>query len=176
MPWAGLDGPGQLTMVNATTWFYATNSSEGLYRTTTGGVSTGGQSAWTQVYSGSVNGSIYIAKNGTYYAGGNDVIMSTDQGATWSTIANSPAPTSINGSTPMVDNGTTFFVGSSSASYYTASDSSPGGPFTMISSTPSKPQGSAAEESPAAYMDYDAAHHVIYSSNLDGGFWRYVTQ
>jgi hypothetical protein len=34
----------------------------------------------------------------------------------------------------------------------------------------------AAEESPAPYLDYDAAHHILFSSNLDGGFWRFVTR
>ncbi len=135
-PWSGLDGPGQM-MVNAKTWFYGTNGSQGLWRTTTGGVSVGGHRAWTQVFSGSVNGSVYIAKNGTYYSGGNSVIWSSDLGVTWTAIPSSPNCTSINGSTPM---------------------------------------SKAVEESPAAYLDYDAAHHLLYSSNLDGGFWRYVTQ
>jgi hypothetical protein len=40
----------------------------------------------------------------------------------------------------------------------------------------STPMSKAIEESPAAYLDYDAAHHLLYSSNLDGGFWRFVTQ
>jgi photosystem II stability/assembly factor-like uncharacterized protein len=173
--WSGLDGPGQ-TMVDAKTWFYATNGPQGLWRTTTGGVSTDGKPAWAQVYSGSVNGSIYIAKNGTYYAGGNNVLWSKDLGLTWAVIPNSPNVTSINGSTPMTDDGTTLYVGSNSANYFTTPDKSPGGPLTMISSTPSIPQSSAAEESPAAYLDYDDAHHLVYSSNLDGGFWRLVTK
>jgi hypothetical protein len=174
-PWSGLDGPGQM-MVNAKTWFCGTNGSQGLWRTTTGGVSVGGQPAWTRVFSGSVNGSVYIAKNGTYYSGGNNVIWSSNLGVTWTAIPNSPNCTSVNGSTPMIDDGTTLYLGSKSASYWKTPDSNPGGPFTMISSTPSTPMSKAIVESAAAYLDYDAAHHLLYSSNIDASFWRFVTQ
>jgi len=176
IPWSGLDGPGQ-TMVDAKTWFYGTNGPDGLWRTTTAGVSQGGKSAWTKVFAGGVNGSVYIAKNGTYYAGGGSVIWSGDLGVTWKAIANSPNSTSINGSTPMVDDGVTLYVGSNSATYWTTANSlAPAGPFKMITSSPSQAIGMLNQESPAAYVDYEASHHLIYSSNLDTGFWRYVTQ
>jgi hypothetical protein len=171
LPWSGLDGPGQM-MVDAKTWFFASNGSQGLWRTTTGGVSVGGQPAWTQVYSGTANGSVYIAKNGDYYSGGNSVIWSTDMGTTWTPIANSPNAT---GSAPIVDDGTTLYVGTGGTTYWTTPDSSPGGPFTMIASPP-KPTGTAVEALGAIYIDVDAAHHVLYSSNEDGGFLRYVAQ
>jgi hypothetical protein len=176
IPWSGLDGPGQ-TMIDAKTWFYGSNGTQGLWRTTTGGVSVGGQPAWTEVYSGaSTNGSVYVAKSGTYYSGGSNVIWSSNLGVTWTAIPNSPATTSINGSTMMVDDGQELYVGSVSATYWTTPDGSPSGPFTMISSTPSKPLSAAAAELSAGYLDYDSAHHLLYSSNLDTGFWRFVTQ
>jgi hypothetical protein len=175
VPWSGLDGPGQ-TMVDAKTWFYATNGPEGLWRTTTGGVSVAGQSAWTKVFAGSVNGSVYVAKNGAYYAGGGSVIWSADLGLTWKAISNSPNSTSFNGSTPMVDDGTTLYVGSTSATYWTTPNSATPGPFTMIASSPSLAITTLTGGSPAAYVDYEGAHHLLYSSNMVTGFWRFVTE
>ena len=123
-PWSGLDDPGQV-MVDAKTWFYGTNGPQGLWRTTTGGVSVNGQAPWTQVYSGSASGTVYITKGGNYYSGGNNVLWSKDLGVTWNAIPNSPSSTSINGSTPMIDDGTTLYIGSISATYWTTLDSSP---------------------------------------------------
>jgi hypothetical protein len=175
VPWLGSDGPGQM-MVDAKTWFYATNSCPGIYRTTTGGVSPDGtSSAWTEVYSGCASGSVYESSKGVFYSGGNDILWSAD-GIGWMTMANSPATSSLNGSIPMIDDGTTFYVGGA-LGYYTAPVSSGVLALTQIASTPvtSVPK-SPVEVAPTAYMNYDAAHHVLYSSNLDGGFWRYVSQ
>ncbi len=174
VPWAGLDGPGQ-TMIDAKTWYYATNSCSGLYRTTTGGVSPDGtSSAWTQVYKGCVNGSVYQASNGVFFTGGSNVLWSTD-GVTWTAIASSTGSTSANGSSPMVDDGKNFYVGGT-ASYYSAPLAPGALTLTAIASTPltTLPK-SPALQAPAAYVDQDSVHHVLYSSNMDGGFWRYVT-
>lgn len=173
IPWSGLDGPGQ-TMIDDKTWFYATNSCSGLWRTTTGGVSPDGTSSgWTEVYSGCVNGSVYKASNGVFYAGGDNILWSTD-GVTWTSIANSPSATSLNGSTPMVDDGQTFYLGGGNG-YYSAPLGSGALALTMIASTPLTSVPATGEEAPAAYLDLDTTHHVLYTSNLDGGFWRYVT-
>jgi hypothetical protein len=62
-------------MIDSKTWFYGTNSCSGLWRTTTGGVSSDGtSSAWTQVYTGCVNGSVYEGSNGTFFAGGSNIL------------------------------------------------------------------------------------------------------
>jgi hypothetical protein len=178
LPWAGTDGPGQ-TMVDAKTWFYSTNSND-VWRTTTGGVPAGGQPAWTKVYSGSSNGGIYRAKNGIFYSGGSQVAWSKD-GVTWATIANSPNTNSINGSVTMVDDGKTFYVGGTWSTYSSAPDSTnpmePAGPFTTLSSTstnPSKPLNSLIGSPLCGWVDLDSPHHLLYSSNLTDGFWRYV--
>lgn len=178
MPWTGTDGPGQ-TMIDATTWFYGTNSTDGLWRTTTGGVSVNGAPAWTEVLSTWVNGSVYVATNGVFFVGGYPNVDWSKDGITWTPWATSPSATSINGSTPMVDDGTTFYTGTgplTNATYWTAPLMSQSAAFTQISSTPGTPQSSTAVESPIAWLQYDSAHHLLYSSNLDGGFWRYVTQ
>jgi hypothetical protein len=169
MAWAGTDGPGQ-TMVDSKTWFYGTNGSNGLWRTTTGGVSPDGtSSAWTKVFSGTVNGSVYKATNGVYYVGGSLTGWSTD-GISWQTIPNSPGGLSHNGSTNMVDDGTTFY-GANGSAYYTAPLAA--GALTFSKMASSAPLTSAG--STVAQLDYDKSHHILYSNNLSGGFWRVVT-
>ncbi|MEO8155973.1 MAG: hypothetical protein ABI605_23150 [Rhizobacter sp.] len=172
-PWNGTDGPGQ-TMVDAKTWFYGTNGPNGLWRTTTGGVSANGAPAWKLVQPGNANGSVYVARDGSFYAGGGNgnVIHSVD-GITWSTIPNSAVGGSLNGSTPMVDTGAILFTttnGTGTQNPYwsapTKTYPNPAAPFTQMS-TPSMVAG-------GAYMDYDPAFGIVYSSNMLGGFWRYI--
>ncbi len=175
VPWLGADGPGQ-TMVNAKTWFYGTNGCSGLWRTTTGGVSPDGtSSAWTEVYNGCVNGAVYQASNGGFFTGGNGIHGSAD-GISWLAMSGSPTATSINGSNPIVDDGQTLYVGGGNG-YYTAPLGAGSLTFTKILSTPlTSVPASPAQEAPAGTLAYDSVHHVLYSANLDGGFWRYVTQ
>jgi hypothetical protein len=172
--WSGTDGPGQ-TMVDSKTWFYSTNGPDGIWRTTTGGVSVGGQPAWTQVVSGGTNGSVYRAKNGIFYSGSAGVSWSSD-GVSWTPIPNAPSLYSFNGSSQIADDGTTLFVGSSQATYWSTPDSTSPSSMTMIASTPSMPQNSLVGQPICAYLDADSAHHLLYSSNMADGFWRYVTQ
>ncbi len=97
-PWVNSDGPGQ-TMVNATTWFYGTNGSQGLWRTTTAGVSVGGAPAWTEVnfYATggasqpliSAIGSVYVAHDGSFYSGGNYAIVHSKDGINWTQLSGS---------------------------------------------------------------------------------------
>jgi hypothetical protein len=54
-----------------------------------------------------------------------------------------------------------------SNAYYSAT----GGDWRNWSTLP-PPDGTAG----APYLDYDASHHILYSSNFSGGFWRLVTQ
>jgi hypothetical protein len=177
LPWSGADGPGQ-TMVDSKTWFYSTNTCDGLWRTTTGGVSPDStSSAWTKVYSGCVNGAVFKAANGVFYSGGPQNLWSKD-GINWTEITGSPGAASINGSTAMTDDGAWFYTVGGGA-YFKAPLMAGVGDltFTMISSTPitSVPQ-QPVEEAVPGYLDVDKVHHLLYTSNLDGGFWRYVTQ
>jgi hypothetical protein len=175
--WEGGDGPGQ-TMIDSKTWFYATNSCTGIFRTTTGGVSPDGTSpAWTQVYSGCVNGSVYAASNSVFFFGGSGGVFTSLDGINWMNESLVPSSTSINGSTPMLDDGTTFYVGGNQG-YYSGPLAANGSlSLTMISSTPvTSVTTQLPEEAPPAFMHYDSVKHIIYTSNMDGGFWRYVTQ
>jgi hypothetical protein len=172
--WAGTDGPGQ-TMIDSKTWFYSTNGPNGVWRTTTGGVSVGGKPAWTQVHMGGANGSVYRAKNGVIYSGGSRVDWSLD-GISWTEISNSPNTFSVNGSVTMADDGTTLYVGSPTATYWSTPDSMNPGSFTALASALPPPVSPNAGQPLCGYLDIDSAHHLLYSSNQTDGLWRYVTQ
>ena len=114
-PWVNSDGPGQ-TMVNATTWYYGTNSSNGLFRTTTGDVSVNGAPAWTLLTQPQIQqaiGSVYIAKDGSFYSGINYSVAHSTDGINWTPISGEYAPAALfsqNGSSPIVDTGTTLYI------------------------------------------------------------------
>jgi hypothetical protein len=103
------------------------------------------------------------------------MLFSTD-GVTWTTLSASPTTTSLNGSIPMIDDGAHFYVGGTDG-YHVAPLTGGALTLTAMASTPvTTAQGNSAALVSPGYMDQDATHHVIYSSNMDGGFWRYVTQ
>jgi hypothetical protein len=175
MSWTGSDGPGQ-TMIDSKTWFYATNGTNGLYRTTTGGVSPDGHSsAWTQVYNSYVDGDVYKASNGVYYIAGSGISWSTD-GISWHAMSGSPGAAGVNGSDPMVDDGTNLYVGSTGA-FYQAPLGSGALTFTMMPS--SAPLTSFASTSSTlsvnvAQLGYEKSHKILYTQDMGGGFWRVV--
>jgi hypothetical protein len=176
MPWDGTDGPGQM-MVDSKTWYYAPNDCTGLWRTTTGGVSEDGGPAWSQVYNGCVSGGVYQASNGNFYTGsntGSDNVVWSSDGINWNMMPNSPSAASLNGSIPMIDDGKTFYVGGGDG-YYTAPLAAGNLTFSKIDSTPltSVPDN---QQGSSANVGYDATHHIFYSSNQTGGFWRYIAQ
>jgi hypothetical protein len=99
------------------------------------------------------------------YGGKNGLLRSSD-GRSWSYIANSP-----NGSYELgfAMGGDRLFMGDfNGKAWQTASEADPTS-WTPLPSPaiPAKLQG-------AAIMDYDEAHHVLYSSNFSGGLWRIV--
>jgi hypothetical protein len=167
--WAGLDGPGQ-AMGDAKTWFYATNSGDGIYLTTTGGVSPDGtRSAWTRVFAGNVPGSVYVAPDHTYYASGNSSIIHSVNGRDWTAISEPKIGLgSFNGSTPFVQGGTRLYaaiVSFSPPARYYVSDVSPVNFTELAADTSAIPNGGAT-------LDFDARYGVLYSSNMVGGLWR----
>jgi hypothetical protein len=171
LPWQNADGVGQ-SLVDATTWFYATNGCDGVWRTTTAGVSPDGHSpAWTQVETGGcVSGTVYQASNGVFFTSGQELHYSTD-GITWMQ-ENAPSTWSVNGSSNMTDDGQTFYI-ADGGGYYTAPLVASGAlSFTQIASTPiTSDYGTSPVQ-----LGYDGAHKVLYSNNMTGGFWRYVAQ
>lgn len=159
------EGDGQ-TMVNSTTWFYGSVFG-GIWRTTNRG------GTWTQVYSGDASGSVTIAADGTFYSAGGGGVLHSPDGITWSLIPNSPQGSSVNGSSEIVDDGTTLF---SSITVATNTEPADGWYFSAADSDPSTwtSMGGPVMASGGMYLAYDADHHLLYSSNLLGGFWRVV--
>ncbi len=170
IPWAGFDGPGQ-TMVGPKIWFYATNSSQaesGGRRRAACRSAAPRRGRWS--IAATFNGSVYIASNGIFYCGN---VQSSD-GINW-VPADTPNIESFNGSTPMIDDGKTMFVGSSTlpaaggTSYFWSAPlaTSPLSYTLMPAPTPPMDTG-------VAYVAYDSARHILYASNMWGGFWRTV--
>ena len=92
--------------------------------------------------------------------------MSSADGRTWSLLPGSP-----NGSYELglaVGGGHVFMGDRNGLTYNVASDVKP----TTWTALPKSPAG--ANEG-AVFLEYDDAHHVLYSSNFEGGTWRMVT-
>jgi len=165
LAWAGLDGPGQ-SMVNGTTWFYASNSDKGIYMTTTAGASPDGTSpGWKQVVSGGTGGSVYVATDGTYYASNGAVLHSTN-GTTWDSVAPNIYWDGFNGSTPFVQGGSHLYAtvySWSTPAQYLVSDVSPI-KFVPLADASPVPNG-------GAHLEFDTHYGLLYSSNMQGGIW-----
>jgi hypothetical protein len=178
-PWSGGDGPGQ-TMVDKNTWFYGTNSGDGLWITTNGDAADG--PTWTEVSLPGASsptvqfatGGVYIATDGTFYTGGTFQVIHSVDGMNWTSVGSeyAPAPFSVNGSISIVDTGKTLYAVNSGemstpyGGYYFTSPLGSSGPFTATTTTPMLEGG--------AYLAYDPVNNIIYSANLTGGFWRLV--
>jgi hypothetical protein len=165
LPWEGLDGPGQ-AMLDATTWFYASNSSEGLWKTTTAGISVDGGSAWYRVINGGVGGSVYAAPSGVLYSSGQ---YSTDQGEHWTQIPNHPAMYSLNGSNPIVQADSTLYV--ASGFFDSKAYSAPVLATGAVGTFGATPYGQGVTTGGFG-LDYDPTYHVVYSYNMVSGLWR----
>jgi hypothetical protein len=109
--------------------------------------------------------SIPRGADGTYYLTCNQGIVKSTDGRAWSLIPNSGGRSvgfAIGG-------GRMYSSDEWSTSYHTASESDPT-KWTSIPAPAAMPAGQGAP-----FIDYDAAHHVLYSSNFAGGLWRLVT-
>jgi hypothetical protein len=142
-------------------WFLA-ETYGGLYETTDGGGS------WHLVANatGYAYPSIYAAPGGAYLVpAAFNIIESTDNGSTWSTIPGSPGIDVITGTA------TNIYGGHGGC---TTVDT-PFQPFTTASaSDPTKWSTLASPDlvSGPGYMAYDTDHHLLYASACLGGFWR----
>jgi len=107
--------------------------------------------------------SIARGSDGTYYLTcGQGIVKSSDGGHSWSLIPNFHHRT-----VGLVMVGGTLFASDEwSTGYYTASEND------LTSWTTIPPPAGLASDQGAPYVDYDAAHHILYSSNFAGGTWR----
>lgn len=178
-PWSGGDGPGQ-TMVDTNTWFYGTNSGDGLWLTTN--ADSAGGPTWTEVQlPGAPSpteqfsaGGVYIATDGSFYTSGTFQVIHSTDGLHWTSVSQeyAPAPFSVNGSISIVDTGKTLYACNSgnsaslSPSWYFTAPLSPASDLAQATTTPMLEGG--------AYLAYDPVNDILYSSNMTGGFWRLV--
>jgi hypothetical protein len=201
-PWGGMDGPG-ITIINDKTWFFGQLGGK-LWRTTSGGVPQNGQPAWTQVniyvsscLSSATNcactgnvcsepmtgstGFVYMARDGSFYSGGNRALVHSTDGVNWTQISNqySPSIADDNGLPAIVDTGTTLYAPNNATNqYFTASVSQI---QNYIGTAPTSlmtqlPTNSAMTSGGGIQLDYDPINHIVYSSNGLGGFWRLNSQ
>lgn len=108
---------------------------------------------------------IVRASDGTYLLTSSQGIAKSSDAQSWSLIPNSGGR--VVGLTK--GDGKIYSSDQWSSAYHVANDTDPTR-WTVVSPPPSPgDQG-------APYIDYDTAHHVLYSSNFASGVWRLVTE
>jgi len=150
-------------VLDATSWLYGAPS--GLFLTTDHGASWKDVTPSAASFGGGEveNHEIHRGRDGTYYLTTYQGIAKSSDGHTWSLLPNSGGRsvglTSCNGQLYSSDQW--------SGGYHTASDSDP----SKWSTVPPPP---APGNQGAPFVDCDAPHHLLYSSNFAGGLWRLV--
>jgi hypothetical protein len=153
-------------VVNANTWLFAGSH---LWLTTDSGATFKNLDPDPAAYYGLSGGevethSIPHAADGSYYLGSKSgIIRSTDTGHTWSLIPKSGGETVGF----VIGGGQMFASNQWSPTYRVASE---GDPQTWTAIVPPPSPGDKG----APYIDYDTAHHLLYSSNFAYGTWRLV--
>jgi hypothetical protein len=150
---------GGLLMLSPTHWLLASGA---LSQTTDGGTT------WTTVHSGGTTYPfLYKDAAGTYFMPNNQNIISSTDLTTWTQIANSPASVSLAGGDSKIfaANQNNF---NANTQYYSYAMVSAPTVWTNI------PNPDIVEG--GWMLQYDQDHHILYSSNFYGGFWRVRTQ
>jgi hypothetical protein len=168
--WAEATGP---YLINATSWIYATVFG-GLFYTSDNGAT------FTNVTPSGIQGALggeYThhpfapASDGNYYLPSSNMgILSSKDGKSWTPLANSGGASILG----LTVGGGRLYAGNRDAMTYAVADLS----NTTSWSTMAPPDKLAAIQGTgegAVYLEYDEAHHILYSSNFEGGLWRVVT-
>jgi hypothetical protein len=158
---------------DSATWLWGSQA-DGLWRSTNSGQS------WTQIVTEGLNHlqstQVLRLNDGTFLAGGLGQLWVSPKGTSegiWKSIAGTnPLPGGL------TTDGTTLYM---SYCYYGGfcSETTPHVYFTAPQGDPT--QWTAMNHPPLSQMKnggvlgFDTTHHVLYSSNLSGGFWRVVT-
>jgi hypothetical protein len=165
------EGDGQ-TMVGDETWFFSSGGGQ-IFRTTDAGAK------WDVVYNGFATGNynssgcIYTAADGTFFTGGGRGMVHSTNGTAWQILPNAPQMGGPNGGCSIVGDGTNLYVSMGLFAY------SPPNKDWFWSSSESNPKTWVQMNNPAVvtgagWLDYDRDHHLLYSSNSTGGFYRVV--
>jgi hypothetical protein len=147
-------------LIDHDTWLYF-QVFGGIFLTTDAG------ETWTHPhtqYAMNQTGEIPRDQNGNYYVASPGGVVKSADGLAWSLIPGSPRSSSLAG------DGTVLFT--------SINDSNPATPYSTSSGDFSTWE---AYESPQMskgswLMRYDVDHHLLYSSNELGGFWRVRTK
>jgi hypothetical protein len=153
-------------VLDENTWLF-TSLNGPIWRTADAGAT------WAIAYEGGASDSLYITADGTFYmgvgGGVGGVLRSVDQGASWTLIQSAPVIRDI------VGDGTTLFATNKLCE--APPDCEP-----YFSAPESDPESWAPYPAPAGLtrggwmLRYDEDHHLLYSSNEFGGFWRVRTK
>jgi hypothetical protein len=164
--WAGGEAQTIYFLDNSTTWLWASGT-DGLWRTSDSGAN------WTQVdpnAGGHNSAPLYHAHDGSFYLSLNSGILRSTDGVNWSRVlSQTTLDITGNGMTLFASVGFPWNPGQGPAPYepFWRSPESDGRNWTQIPS-PSLSNGGR--------LAYDVDHSILYSSNLDAGFWRVVIQ
>lgn len=141
-------------MLDADTWFWAEGFG-GLWRTGNGGAS------WEHVYDeGYATAAVFGLPSGGYVTGGVFSTLRSDDGITWTSIADSP--------------GTEFFAGddetiyASRNGYYSSASTADPTTWTELP----MPDFPSPDYVVTWDLQYDRDHQILYSLNSRNGFWR----
>ena len=158
---------GGLQLINATSWLWGgSEGGTGTWLTTDNG------KTWKQVMpngKGDANGEFTIrplvpASDHAYYIGSLDGVMRSPDGFTWSLVSTNRVVGFAVGDT------TLYAIDQWSPSFHSAAISDP-----MTWKTSPAPSVLPMDKG-CPYLDYDAAHHVLYASCFGNALWRLVTQ
>jgi hypothetical protein len=165
--WVGGEWTGY-QILDAKIWIFYSESN-GLWRSSDGGES------WQRIPSASVlhgHGQLYRAKNGSFYFGTAHGIMHSADGVSWAML-----PSSGNFIMGLVGDGTTLYAsnafpynppGAEQYLPYVFGAERPSSRFTRLNSPMMRNGGTE--------LHLDAMRHILYSTNLNAGLWRMVTQ
>jgi hypothetical protein len=146
------------------TWIFASQTN-GLWRTADSG------KTWTQVYTnvgGHNSTPVYRAKDGAFYLALTSGTVRSPDGITWTQVQNQ---TNLG----ITGNGTTMYS-SVGFPWNPGSGPPPYMPFWMSPEADGKNwiQVQSPLMSNGGAVGYDNDHHILYSANLDAGFWRAI--
>jgi len=148
---------------NKNTWLFGTQG-KGYWRTADGG------KTWTQVTKSSMThggGQIYYSKAGVLYASSDSqVLRSTDNGLTWTSVG------------PI--KGTTALFGDGKYVYAHGAYANIGGPFSVTLETDGQTwsplKGAQSMGDGPFEMAFDSSNGILYSSNWGSGIWALKTE
>jgi hypothetical protein len=164
--WVGGEGT-SYQILDANTWIFSSERN-GLWRSGDSGVS------WQRIPGASVShglGQLYRAKSGSFYLGTANGVMYSADGVSWAILPNSG--NLIGG---LIGDGTTLYA--SKTFPYNPPGTDPYLPYFVAAEGPSAifRQMNSPLMRNGGRLHLDTTRHFLYSTNLNAGLWRLVTQ